>query len=479
MHPTELHGRPAGGGAALTEAFETLRAGYARNRMPDRAWRLDKLAALEGLLRDNVDPLADAISRDFGHRSRHETRLLEIFPAIEGIRYARRNLRRWMRPERRHVSLWFRPGRAQVLYQPLGVVGIIVPWNYPVLLGLGPMTAALAAGNRVMLKMSEHAPETAALFARLIAQRFAPDEVAVVTGDAEVGRAFSSLPFDHLLFTGSTQIGRLVMVEAAAHLTPVTLELGGKSPAIVAPGYPLEHAAERIMTGKCLNAGQTCIAPDYALLPEHDVEAFLAAARAFVRAAYPDVLTTPDFSTIVNERQFRRLVGYCEEAAHKGARIVALAGDDVRWDFATRRFPPVAILGADERMHVMTQEIFGPILPVVPYRTLDEAIAYVNARPRPLALYYFDRDRARIDRVLRETVAGGVTVNDTILHIAQDDLPFGGVGASGMGAYHGREGFETFSHKKAVFHQSRLNGMRLFRPPYGRVFETMVRLLVR
>ncbi len=479
MHPTELHGRAASGATALTEAFEALRAGYARDRMPDRAWRLDKLAALEQLLRNNVDLLADAISRDFGNRSRHETRLLEIFPAIEGIRYARRNLRRWMRPERRQVSLWFRPGRARVLYQPLGVVGIIVPWNYPVLLGLGPMTAALAAGNRVMLKMSEHAPETAAVFARLVAQRFAPDEVAVVTGDADVGKAFSGLPFDHLLFTGSTQIGRLVMSEAAAHLTPVTLELGGKSPAIVAPGYPLAHAAERIMTGKCLNAGQTCIAPDYALVPEQDVEAFVAAAQAFVRQAYPDILTTPDFSTIVNERQFRRLVGYCEEAAHKGARIVPLAGEGARWDFATRRFPPVAILGGDDRMHVMTQEIFGPILPVVPYRTLDEAIAYVNARPRPLALYYFDRDADRVGRVLRETVAGGVTVNDTILHIAQDDLPFGGVGASGMGAYHGREGFETFSHKKAVFRQSRLNGMRLFRPPYGKVFETMVRLLVR
>jgi acyl-CoA reductase-like NAD-dependent aldehyde dehydrogenase len=341
------------------------------------------------------------------------------------------------------------------------------------------MTAALAAGNRVMLKMSEHTPETSATFARLIAQRFAPDEVAVITGDAEVGKAFSGLPFDHLLFTGSTQIGRHVMVEAATHLTPVTLELGGKSPAIVGPGYPIEHAAERIMTGKCLNAGQTCIAPDYALVPAGEVEAFVAAAKRFVADAYPDILRTRDFSTIVNERQFRRLVGYCEEATHKGARLVQLAGDGISWDFATRRFPPVALLGADDHMHVMTQEIFGPILPIVPYQTLDEAIAYVNARPRPLALYYFDRDGARIDRVLKETVAGGVTVNDTILHIAQDDLPFGGVGPSGMGAYHGREGFETFSHRKAVFRQSRLNGMRLFKPPYGKVFDAMVKLLVR
>jgi len=478
MHPSELHGLAGRDASALTEAFETLRAGYARDRVPDRAWRVDKLTALEHMLRDNIDTLADAISKDFGHRSRHETRLIEIFPALEGIRYARRNVRRWMRPERRHASMWFRPGRASVVHQPLGVVGIIVPWNYPIFLGLGPMTAALAAGNRVMLKMSEHTPETSATFARLVAQRFAPDEVAVITGDADVGKAFSGLPFDHLLFTGSTQIGRHVMVEAATHLTPVTLELGGKSPAIVSSGYPIEHAAARIMSGKCLNAGQTCIAPDYVLVPEGEVEPFVAAAKRFVSEAYPDILRTPDFSTIVNERQFRRLVGYCEEATRKGARLVPLAGD-AQWDFATRRFPPMALLGGDDGMHVMTQEIFGPILPVVPYRTLDEAIAYVNARPRPLALYYFDRDGARVDRVLKETVAGGVTVNDTILHIAQDDLPFGGVGPSGMGAYHGREGFETFSHKKAVFRQSRLNGMGLFKPPYGRVFETMVRLLIR
>jgi acyl-CoA reductase-like NAD-dependent aldehyde dehydrogenase len=479
MHPTELQGLAARDATSLAEAFEALRAGYARDRVPDRAWRVDKLTALEQMVHGNIDAIADAISKDFGHRSRHETRLIEIFPSLEGIRYARRRLRKWMRPERRHASMWFRPGRASVEYQPLGVVGIIVPWNYPVFLGLGPMAAALAAGNRVMLKMSEHTPETSALFARLVAQRFAPDEVAVILGDAEVGKAFSGLPFDHLLFTGSTQIGRHVMVEAAAHLTPVTLELGGKSPAIVAPDYPIEHAATRIMSGKCLNAGQTCIAPDYALVPEGEVEPFLAAAKRFVAEAYPDILRSPDFTTIVNERQFRRLVGYCEEAAHKGARVVALAAGDAHWDFATRRFPPVAVLGGNDHMHVMTQEIFGPILPIVPYRTLDEAIAYVNARPRPLALYYFDRDRGRVDRVLKETVAGGVTVNDTILHIAQDDLPFGGVGPSGMGAYHGREGFETFSHKKAVFRQSRLNGMALFKPPYGKVFETMVRLLIR
>jgi acyl-CoA reductase-like NAD-dependent aldehyde dehydrogenase len=479
MHPTELQGLAVRNATTLTEAFEALRAGYARDRVPDRAWRVDKLTALEQMVRNNIDAFADAVSKDFGHRSRHETRLIEIFPSLEGIRYARRNVRKWMRPERRHASMWFRPGRASIEYQPLGVVGIIVPWNYPVFLGLGPMAAALAAGNRVMLKMSEHTLETSGLFARLIAQRFAPDEVAVILGDAEVGKAFSGLPFDHLLFTGSTQIGRHVMVEAATHLTPVTLELGGKSPAIVGPGYPIEHAATRIMSGKCLNAGQTCIAPDYALVPEGEVEAFVAAAKQFVSQAYPDILRSPDFTTIVNERQFRRLVGYCEEAAHKGARVVPLAAGDAHWDFATRRFPPVALLGGDDHMHVMTQEIFGPILPIVPYKTLDEAIAYVNARPRPLALYYFDRDGARVARVLRETVAGGVTINDTILHIAQDDLPFGGVGPSGMGAYHGREGFETFSHKKAVFRQSRLNGMGLFKPPYGKLFEAMVRLLIR
>jgi acyl-CoA reductase-like NAD-dependent aldehyde dehydrogenase len=478
MDQTDLR-FPDAGTPFLVDAFETLRAGYAAEPFPEWHRRRDRLRALAALLREQTDALAQAVSQDFGHRSADETRLLEIFPSLEGIKHARRHLRRWMRPQRRSVSLWFKPGRAMLLPQPLGVVGIIVPWNYPIYLAIGPMTAALAAGNRVMLKLSEFTPATTRLFAQLLAARFRPDEVAVVGGDAEVGKAFAQLPFDHLLFTGSTAVGRAVMQSAAEQLTPVTLELGGKSPAIVAPAYPVHKAAERILAGKCLNAGQTCIAPDYALVPEADVDAFVAAARQYVISAYPDIMRSPDYTSMATHRQFHRMLDYLHEARTRGARVLPLSTSTADGDDETRRVPPVILLDAPADLHVMRHEIFGPILPVVPYRSLDDAIEYVNARPRPLALYLFDHDRADIDRVLARTVSGGVTINDTILHIAQDDLPFGGVGPSGMGHYHGREGFETFSKLKPVFFQSRLNGMGLFKPPYGKRFRTLVGLLLR
>ncbi len=462
----------------LRSAFDAQREAFARSPFPDAATRDRRLAALERLLRENAAAIAAAIARDFGHRSHHETRLLELFPSLEAVRHARRRLHRWMKPERRPVSLWFQPGRAQVISQPLGVAGIIVPWNYPIYLAVGPLVGALAAGNRALVKMSELAPSTGALFEALVRSRFGADEVLVVNGDAEVARAFAALPFDRLLFTGSTAVGRAVMRTAADHLTPVALELGGKSPAIVGPDYPVAAAAERILVGKCLNAGQTCIAPDYALVPAGQVGEFVAAARSTVAECYPDPGRSPDYTAIVNERHFARLAGALDEARARGAEIVALA-PGASPDAATRRFPPTLVLGAPDDCRLMREEIFGPVLPVVPYGALDDALAYVNARPRPLALYYFDRDARRIDRVLTETVAGGVTINDTILHIAQESLPFGGVGASGMGEYHGRAGFDTFSKRKAVFRQSRLSTIGLFKPPYGRRFERLVAFLLR
>jgi acyl-CoA reductase-like NAD-dependent aldehyde dehydrogenase len=464
--------------AALDEAFARQREAAARDPYPDAAARERRLAALERLLRDNAAAFAEAVARDFGHRSHHETRLLELFPSLEGVKHARRSLRRWLKPERRPVSLWFQPGRARVIAQPLGVVGIVVPWNYPLYLAAGPLAGALAAGNRAMVKMSELAPATGALFARLVAAAFDPDEVCVVNGDADVARAFVALPFDHLLFTGSTAVGRAVMRAAAENLTPVTLELGGKSPAIVADGYPLEAAAERIAIGKWMNAGQTCIAPDYALVPAAEVDAFVAAARRAVGECWPDPMRSPDYTAIVDARHFARLTGWLDEARARGARIDVLA-DGAAADPSTRRIPPTIVRGAPDDCRLMREEIFGPILPVVPYGELDEAIGYVNARPRPLALYYFDRDEGRIERVLTHTVAGGVTINDTILHIAQDELPFGGVGPSGMGEYHGRAGFDSFSKRKSVFRQARFNAMGLFKPPYGRRFERLVDFLLR
>ncbi len=464
--------------ALLHERFAAQRAAFAREPYPDEATRDRRLGALERLLGNHADAIADAVSHDFGHRSAHETRLLELFPSLEAVRWARRHLRKWMKARRRATSLWFLPGRSQVIAQPLGVVGIIVPWNYPIYLAIGPLVAALAAGNRALVKMSELAPATGALLGELVRMHFDPDEIAVVTGDAEVGRAFAALPFDHLLFTGSTGVGRSVMRAAAENLTPVTLELGGKSPALVAPDYPIAHAAERIMIGKLMNAGQTCIAPDYALVPAARVGEFVAAARRVVADCYADPLASRDYSSIIDARHFARLAGYVDEARAQGAEVVTLPVDAAP-DAAARRIPPTLLVGTPETCRVMREEIFGPILPVVPYADFDAALAYVNARPRPLALYCFDRDPARIRRVLTETVSGGVTLNDTILHIAQDDLPFGGVGPSGMGHYHGHDGFLALSKQKGVFRQSRLNAMALFKPPYGKTFERLVGFLLR
>ena len=466
----------------LASRFTRLQLAARGDSNPDRAVRERRLLTLDRLLLDNEPAIADAVRRDFGHRSAAETRLLELFPSHAAIGHARRHLRRWMRPRARSVSLWFQPGRAEVRYQPLGAVGIIVPWNYPIFLAAAPLAAALAAGNRALVKMSENTPVTASLFAELVARYFADDELSVVEGDVGVAQEFARLPFDHLLFTGSTPVGRQVMRAAADSLTPVTLELGGKSPAIIGPRLSASghfaRAVERIIIGKCMNAGQTCIAPDYVLLPAGQEQAFIERARQVVAACYPAIESNTDYSTIVDQRQYARLCAYVDEARAGNAKIIDLAPGAVA-DSATRRLPPLALLDLSDSLRVMQEEIFGPLLPVLPYRDLDEAIRFVNSRPRPLALYYFDRENANIERVLNETVAGGVTVNDTILHIAQDDLPFGGVGPSGMGCYHGFAGFETFSVKKAVFRQSRLSAIGLFKPPYGAVFERLTRILLR
>ena len=467
------------------KSFDLLESRFLRLRLAARAepnpppeLRLRRLRALDRLLRENAEALAEAVSRDFGHRSPAETRLLELFPSYEAIADALGNLRGWMRPQRRRVSLWFQPASAEVRFQPLGAVGIIVPWNYPIYLAVGPLVAALAAGNRALIKMSEFTPATASLFAELIAAHFAEDEVAVVQGDAGVAHAFSQLPFDHLLFTGSTPVGHHVMRAAAENLTPVTLELGGKSPAIIGKKANFAKAVERIIVGKSLNAGQTCIAPDYVLLPAGSEQDFIESARRVFAASYPDFATTPDYTAIVNDRHFARLTELVDEARAKGAEIIELV-PVARPDPATRRFPPLLLCGVKPDMRVMREEIFGPLLPLVSCGDLAQAIDYINARPRPLALYYFDTDASAIATVLDQTVSGGVTINDTLLHIAQDDLPFGGVGASGMGCYHGGEGFRTFSARKSVFRQSRLSGIGLFKAPYGARFEQLIRLLLR
>ena len=461
----------------LIETRQRLREAHAREPMPAWPARARRLRALEALVLQHRAAIADAINADFGCRPREETDLLEIFPSLSAIRHALSKGRRWMRPRRRLADLLFLPGRTELRPQPLGVIGIIVPWNYPLYLAIGPLVDALAAGNRAMVKMSEFTPRFSALFARLVAQHFADDEVVVVNGDAEVAQAFSALPFDHLLFTGSTAVGHHVMRAASASLTPVTLELGGKSPAIIGPGARFEHAVERIVFGKLVNAGQTCIAPDYVLLPRAQVPAFIASAQRTVARMYPQLAQGEQYASIVSDRQYRRLAALRDDALAAGAQAHALgdAGDDAE----RRRLVPQLLTGVSDAMDVMREEIFGPLLPLVPYDTLDEAIAYVAAHPHPLALYLFEQDRARIDAVLARTLAGGVSVNDTLYHIAQHGLPFGGVGASGMGGYHGEAGFRTFSHIKPVFRQARLNGTGLLNPPYGARFRRMLALLLK
>ncbi|MBI3991995.1 MAG: coniferyl aldehyde dehydrogenase [Candidatus Lambdaproteobacteria bacterium] len=461
----------------LDALFAGQRRAAQEQPTPTAAQRRDALTRLLRLVHDRRQPLADAVNQDFGHRSRHEFLITEVYTTLKAIRHSRRHVGRWMRARRVPVSLELLPARARVMVQPRGVVGIISPWNYPLYLSFVPLAAALAAGNRVLLKPSEHTPRTAALMAELLAGAFKEAQVAVVTGAADVGRAFTALPFDHLLYTGSTEVGREVMRAAAGQLTPVTLELGGKSPAIVGCSANLRNAARSIMTGKLINAGQTCIAPDYVLLPEPACEAFVRHAREAVAALYPDLHNNADYTAIVNGSYYARLQAHLADARAKGARAVALAAEAPEGG-AARRLTPHLLLEVSDSMSVMQEEIFGPLLPLVPYREIDEAIAYVNARPRPLALYYFGRDRAEQRRVLGRTVSGGVTVNDTLFHIAVDDLPFGGVGASGMGAYHGRAGFDTFSVLKPVFYQSPVNGGVLLRPPFGWFTEALVRLLI-
>ena len=459
----------------LARLFHEQRAAFEGERYPDRAIRLDRLRRLLDLTTAHELAWVDAISRDFGHRSPHETRIAECYIVAASIRQAMRRLELWMRPQRVAAPLHLLPARAMLLRQPVGVVGIISPWNYPFQLALAPVAAAIAAGNRVLLKPSEMTPHLSALLAAKVHEAFREDEFTVIQGDAAVGQAFSALPFDHLFFTGSTAVGRMIARAAAENLTPVTLELGGKSPALFDTDANFDVVAPRLVAGKLLNAGQTCIAPDYALVHAAQRDRLVEALRAAVARLYPQVLGNPDYSTIISERHYRRLLALMDDARGKGATIVMLGA--AAPDDATRTLPPTLIVNADARMAVMQEEIFGPLLPIETYERLDDAIGRINQRPRPLAFYYFGSNRSHLDRVLQQTIAGGVTVNDTMWHFAHEDLPFGGVGASGTGAYHGEYGFLTFSQEKPVFVQRRLALTRFLQPPYGRAFEKVLWLL--
>jgi coniferyl-aldehyde dehydrogenase len=463
----------------LPELLAQQRAGFLRDGVPTLAERRATLKRLRAVILARRTELEVALNADFGHRSRHETGIMEILPLIWGIDYLHRNLRRFMRRERRHVAAPMLLGRAYVESQPLGVVGIVAPWNYPFALAIMPLATALAAGNRVMIKPSEFTPATSQLLASMIAETFRIDQVTVVLGNAAVGAAFTSLPFDHLFFTGSTAVGQSVMRAASKNLVPVTLELGGKSPVLIDRAQPLDQVAVEIAYGKLANAGQTCIAPDYVLLPKEDVDPFIAAWGRAVARLYPEGPTSPDYTSVVNQRHHERLRTLLEDARSKGARTIENGVSPLRALNRPHTLAPTLVLDVRDGMKIMHEEIFGPLLPVVTYHSLDEAIGYINARPRPLALYYFGSSSSNRHEVLTRTTSGGVTVNGTLLHYVQEDLPFGGVGPSGMGSYHAIEGFRAFSHQRSLFVRGRWSGSALLHPPFGRLTNFILDWMLR
>ncbi len=460
--------------AELHRVFQLQKQAFRLRPMPSADERIAHLEQFRRVFVKHIDELAQAANDDFGSRSKDETKIAEILTSLEGVKYYKKNLRKWMRPEKRHVSAIAMPASAKVFYQPLGVVGIIVPWNYPIFLAVGPLMCALAAGNRVMIKMSGFTPRVGETVKKMLAEAFAEDHVSVFTGRGEISETFPKLPFDQITFTGSTNVGRTVMAEAAKNLTPVLLELGGKSPVIIHESFPIVDAAERISFGKCWNAGQTCVAPDYLLLPPGKTQEFITAFTAQVSKMYPTMLNNPDFTSIINDKQYNRIKGYLDDARAQGAKIIEI--NPANETFAnTRKMPVTLVTGVTPDMQIMQNEIFGPILPVMEYSSLDDALGFINARQRPLALYYFDWNASRADYVAAHTHSGGMCVNEVMSHVGIDDLPFGGVGASGMGKYHAHEGFLAMSNAKAVLEKPRFYAMRYVLPPFNKSVHKIIK----
>lgn len=460
---------------SLPEQVNRLKRACQAHPMPSLEQRRNRLSALKGALLAHKQALCDALALDYGQRSDYDSLVADILPCVMQINYSLKRLKGWMRPARRHPGLLLAPARVEVHYQPLGVIGIMVPWNFPVMLSLGPLIGAIAAGNRAMIKLSEFTPHTNALLRTLLAQVFGDDEVVVIEGDAGLAAAFSTLPFDHLLFTGSTAVGRLVMAAAAPQLTPLTLELGGKSPCLIAPDMPLPLAVERMIFGKSLNAGQICVAPDYVLLPRGQEQSFIEAYQAHFRRLYPKGLDSPDYGSIINGAQYERLTAWLAEAKQAGAQVHPCASP--ARDDGAHRLVPHLLTEVPGHCQLMQQEIFGPLLPLVPYDSIEEAIAYVAARPRPLAFYLMSLDPALQSRLVRETHAGGMAINECLFQVAADDAPFGGIGPSGMGHYHGHEGFLTFSKAKTVLRRGRFSAGTLIHPPYRRWYQRLMMAL--
>ena len=456
---------------AMQTILSNQKSAYLQAPAPSANDRIEQLKKLKAAILANQDELVAALNADYGQRSADDTLLSDILPCVMNINYTIKRLKKWMKPQRRHAGMLLSPAKVTVHYQPLGVVGIVVPWNFPVQLSLGPLITALAAGNRAMIKLSEFTPNTNKAIRAVVDSVFDENTVAIIEGEADVAAQFTKLAFDHLLFTGSTTVGRHVMRAAADNLTPVTLELGGKSPVIIADDMPIATAVERLIFGKCLNAGQICVAPDYILCPKDKIEEFISEYQKKFQHMY-GTEHSKDYSYVVNEAQYKRLLSWLDDAAAKGAQITSATGKDI--DRSTRQLPTQLITNTSEDMLLMQQEIFGPLLPILPYEALDEAIDHINKGERPLALYIMSFDNQTQQKLLAHTHSGGVCINDTILHVAADDAPFGGVGDSGMGHYHGHEGFLTFSKAKTVLSRGKLNTGALVQPPYGKLAQKLL-----
>ncbi|ABD67810.1 aldehyde dehydrogenase [Rhodoferax ferrireducens T118] len=472
--PTDLN--PLDNGLEAT--LKLQRAAYFAHPYPSFSERKADLLQLKALIRDNRDAIVAAISADYGNRSRHETLFAEIFSVMDGVDHTLKHLKQWMKPQRRGVD-WknFFGASNRVIPQPLGIVGAIVPWNFPINLSFSGLIATFAAGNRSMVKMSENSRHLAKLLIEKCPAYFPREKLAFFDETGGVGIEFSKLKFDHLLFTGSGLTGRAVMAAAAPNLCPVTLEMGGKSPAIICDDYPLRKAAERLLFVKCFNAGQICTTVDHAYIPTAKVNEFAAMAKEIVSMRYP-TLDTPDYTSMIDERSFNRVVAALEEAQERGATLVQLIPGK-QWDSASRKIAPHIVLNAPPDCALRTREIFGPVLPIIAYTSMEEPIQAINAGPRPLALYPFSNDKPLVEHLLRHVISGGVSVNDGLFHVGQHDLPFGGVGDSGMGHYHGHDGFVTFSKMRPVFYQAPFSAIKFLWPPYGKFATRYLDFLTR
>ncbi|ANF80995.1 coniferyl-aldehyde dehydrogenase [Acinetobacter sp. NCu2D-2] len=457
----------------LNDILTQQKHAYSRYPLPTAKERIDRLARLKRILVKYQDQFADAINQDYGNRSIGETKIGELLTCLEQIKYYSKNLTNWMKPSKRHIGIIHQPAKAWVQYQPLGVIGIMAPWNYPLLLSVGPLICALAAGNHAMIKISSASAAFGNVLEKALAEAFPKELVAVVNGGGAISDAFCRLPFDKMIFTGSTSVGKTVMAAAAENLVPVILELGGKSPVLVHPSIDLKDVAERIAVGKLWNAGQTCVAPDYMFLPRGKTAEFIEHFKHFVETMYPDITHNQDYTSIINDKQYNRLQGYLEDARNNGANIIEI---NPRNENAAdlRKIAPTILTNVTPDMQIMQNEIFGPLLPIMEYDQIDDVIEFINSRPRPLALYYFDFDQARADYVAQRTHSGHFGQNTVLTHVAQDDLPFGGIGASGMGKYHGPEGFFSLSHERSVMSNPKLYSLKYILPPFNKPIHKLI-----